>query len=258
VSYIHGTEPAEQERLAILNRMTNAAFLEFLNVAPGQHVLEIGSGLGILACAVAGTADDVHVVGVENAAAQIAAAASHPRVIYLHGDAHRLDFDDATFDVSYARYLLEHLRDPEAALREMRRVTRPGGHVAACENDTSLVRLDPPCPAFDSAWEKFQLHQRALGGDSLIGRRLYRLFRNAGFDQIELSVQPEVHWHGSLLFVPWVRNLVGNLDSARSAMVASGLATPGDFTAAVAELHALLADRTASAHFMWNRARAVR
>ena len=40
-TYIHGTAPAEQERLAALNRMTNDAFLAFLNVAPGSRVLEV-------------------------------------------------------------------------------------------------------------------------------------------------------------------------------------------------------------------------
>src|SRR2546429_7945171 len=52
-SYIHGTEPAEQRRLAALNRMTNDAFVRFLNVGTGARVLEVGSGLGILAAAVA-------------------------------------------------------------------------------------------------------------------------------------------------------------------------------------------------------------
>src|SRR5262249_24894634 len=72
--YIHGTEPSEQERLASLNRMTNAAFVEFLNVAPDARVLEVGSGLGILAADVAVAAAGVDVVGIELSAAQIAAA----------------------------------------------------------------------------------------------------------------------------------------------------------------------------------------
>ena len=52
-TYIHGTEPDEQERLAALNRMTNAAFVGFLGVTPGARVLEVGSGLGLLAAATA-------------------------------------------------------------------------------------------------------------------------------------------------------------------------------------------------------------
>ncbi len=257
-AYIHGTDPAEQQRLAALNRLTNAAFVDFLQVSRGQRVLEVGSGLGILASTVADADDDVTVVGIEYSSAQIAAAVRHPRVTYVQGDAHHLDLADGSFDLVYARYVLEHLQAPEQALREMRRVTRAGGHVAVCENDTTLVRLDPPCPAFNRVWEQFQRHQAALGGDSLIGRRLFRLFRTAGFTVIELSVQPEVHWYGSPAFNPWVVNLIGNVESARDGMVASKVVTADQIDEAVDELQALLSNNLASAHFMWNRARATR
>src|SRR5262245_24557491 len=180
-SYIHGTEPTEQQRLAELNRMTNQAFVEFLNIQPGMKVLEVGSGLGILAAEVAKSAADVHVVGLEASAAQIAAAVQSPVIRYVQGDAHHLQFADASFDLVYARYVLEHVSDSGRVLQEMRRVARPGGRVAACENDVTLIRLDPPCPKFDQVWKAFQEHQQNLGGDSQIGRRLYRLFRNAGF-----------------------------------------------------------------------------
>jgi SAM-dependent methyltransferase len=256
--YIHGTDPSEQERLAGLNRMTNAAFIEFLNVAEGSRVLEVGSGLGILAGDVAAAAAGVQVVGVELSPAQIAATVSRPGLTFLQGDAHALDFPDGSFDLVYARYLLEHVADPARVLREMRRVARPGGLVAACENDVSLMRFDPPCPAFDRAWETFTRFQSTLGGDGLIGRRLYRLFRDAGFADVELSVQPEVHWHGSPGYVAWVHNIIGNLESARSGMIAAGVISESDLDAAVGELERLKTDSTGSAVFVWNRAMAVR
>ena len=256
--YIHGTEPSEQERLAGLNRMTNAAFIEFLNVAPGSHVLEVGSGLGLLAVDVADAFAAVHVAGVEIAAAQIAAAPSHPRVTFVQGDAHSLDLPDGGFDLVYARYLLEHVADPERVVREMRRVAKPGGRVAVCENDVSLLRFDPPCPAFDRAWDLFTRFQATLGGDGLIGRRLYRLFRSAGFADVALSVQPEVHWHASPGYVAWVHNIIGNLESARNGMIGAGVISQADLNAAVAELERLKSDTRGSAVFVWNRAMAVR
>jgi SAM-dependent methyltransferase len=254
--YIHGVEPSEQQRLTGLNRMTNAAFIRFLDVAPASHVLEVGSGLGILAAEVAAAAD-VDVVGVELSAAQIAAAAPRPRVTFKQGDAHALDFPDASFDLVYARYLLEHVADPQQVLREMRRVARPGARVGVCENDVSLMRFDPPCPAFERAWDVFARFQATLGGDGLIGRRLYRLFRDAGFTDIELSVQPEVHWHGSSGYVAWVDNIIGNLDSARNGMLAAGVITEGGLNAAVADLERLKTREDGSAVFIWNRAMAV-
>src|SRR5688572_20691110 len=88
--YIHGTQPREQARLAALNRLTNAAFIEFLQVSPGAGVLEVGSGLGILAAAVARAAPGAGVTGVEISPDQLAAAVRAAGVEYRQGDAHRL------------------------------------------------------------------------------------------------------------------------------------------------------------------------
>lgn len=253
-AYIHGTESTEQERLATLNRMTNRAFIEFLDVHPNMRVLEVGSGLGILATEVAAAAENVEVIGVERAAAQIAAAVKSNNVRYVHGDAHHLDFPDASFDLVYARYLLEHVADPETVLREMRRVARPDARVAVCENDINLMRIDPPCPTFDSVWTAFAKLQASLGGDAYVGRRLFRLFRNAGFDDITLSVQPELHWYGSPLFADWIRNLIGNVHGARQSLTDSRLATDAEIDRAIEELIALTARADASCQFVWNRA----
>jgi ubiquinone/menaquinone biosynthesis C-methylase UbiE len=257
-AYIHGTEPSEQDRLAALNRMTNRAFVEFLGVSAHSRVLEVGSGLGILAAEVASAADDVLVCGLEKSTEQISAAIETPLVTYVQGDAHQLDFPDSSFDLVYARYVLEHVSNPQKVLTEMRRVTRPGGRVAACENDITLIRLDPPCPTFQNVLDAFQSLQANLGGDSLIGRRLYRLFRRAGFSQIQLSLQPEVHWHGSPGFSGWMQNVMAILKGAREGLVTSGLCDDALITNAVAELEKTSGLDDASFIFAWNRALAIR
>jgi ubiquinone/menaquinone biosynthesis C-methylase UbiE len=256
-TYIHGTAPSEQARLAELNRLTNRPFIEFLNVQPGMRVLEVGSGLGILAVEVV-AGEGVTVVGLERSPDQIAAATRSPRVQYVEGDAHELPFDGGSFDVVYARYLLEHVADPARVLAEMRRVLRPSGRIAVMENDVTLVRFDPPCPAFDRVWSIFAEYQRQLGGDGLIGRRLFRLLKNAGFEQIELSFQPELHWSGSPGFRPWVINIIGNVQSAREGLVQAGLCHDEAIAAACAELAALAERSDSSATFSWNRAAARR
>lgn len=256
--YIHGTERTEQARLAALNRLTNPAFVEFLQVPAGARVLEVGSGLGILAAEVARAAPGGHVTGVEISPDQLAAAVAAPNVEYREGDAHHLPFPDGSFDLVYARFLLEHVADPGVVLAEMRRVTRAGGRVAVMENDISTCRFDPPCPTFDAVWAAFARLQETLGGDALIGRRLHRLFREAGFTDIALSIQPEVHWAGSPGFQVWVENTIGNIAPAREALVAGGHCTGVDLDVAIAELTVLLPDSRASSNFAWNRAMAVR
>jgi len=244
--------------LAELNRRTNSWYVRFLRVAPGMRALEVGSGLGILAAAVARAAEDVQVVGVERSPAQIAAAVVDPRVRYVEGDAHALDFPDQSFDLVYARYLLEHVAEPERVVAAMRRVARVGSRVAVCENDVTLFRIDPPCPAGDHVWAAFARYQSTLGGDATIGRRLFRLLRQAGLSHIELSVQPEIHWYGSPEFTTWVENIIGNIESARAGLVRSNFCTTDQIDQAVSELHERIEDPSASSCFMWNLAAGVR
>jgi len=257
-TYIHGTTAGEQSRLAALNQLTNGPFVEFLRIEPGLQVLEVGSGLGILAAHVAASAEGVQVTGLERSPEQIAAATPHPRVTYVAGDALQLPFPEASFDLVFCRFLLEHVADPARVVAEMRRVTRPGGRVAAMENDISLVRIDPPCLAFQAIWTVFSQYQWRLGGDAFIGRRLFRLFQAAGLAQIELSFQPEVHWSGSPNFRPWLENLRGNLESARAGLVEAGVCNAGQLTLAANDLRQLAEKADASATFAWNRAMAVK
>ena len=259
-TYIHGTDPSEQDRLAKLNAMTNSAFVSFLRPGDGDRVLEVGSGLGLLAREVAGRVTGGRVVGLEYSTDQLASARrlSAPNLEFVHGDAHTLPFADESFDLVYGRYVLEHLPDPQRALREMRRVLRPGGRCCAQENNIEINRFDPPTPRFDALWAKFGRLQAALGGDAYIGLRLFRLFREAGFRDVELSVAPEVHWAGSPGFVPWVTNLIGNVRSGERAMIDRGLATRAEIDGAIGELEARARRVDGSAIFYWNRATGVR
>jgi SAM-dependent methyltransferase len=257
-SYIHGTSASEQSRLAQLNRMTNAPFLDFLALEGQEQVLEIGSGLGILASEAAAKVPHGSVIGIEFSPDQLARA---PRNIanlsFLQADAHALPFPDATLDVVYCRYLLEHVADPVKVLREAHRVLRFGGRMYAQENDISLIRHDPPTPAFYKVWNAFAQLQSRLGGDALIGRKLFRLFREAGFDgALELSPQPEVYWQGHPGFRPWLENLAGNIRSGQDQLLSMGLCTPADLAAALDDLQAVRNHPHGSTWFYWNRARA--
>ena len=126
------------------------------------------------------------------------------------------------------------------------------------ENDVTLIRFDPPCPVFESVWTAFAEVQDQLGGDALIGRRLYRLLHDAGFTRIELSVQPEVHWHGSPGWIPWITNIIGNVESARGSLLGRGLCSVGEIDLAVGELRALMGRSDGSSLWIWSRARGIK
>lgn len=258
-TYIHGTAPDEQARLALLNRLTNPPFLAFLAPAPADQILEIGSGLGLLAAEVAALAPRGRITGLEYSADQLARAPRGiPNLTFIQGDAHALPFPDSSFDLVYCRYLLEHVADPVRVLSQARRVLRPGGRFACQENDISLIRHDPPTPAFDAVWGRFAELQQRLGGDALVGRRLFRLLRSAGFSDIHLSQAPESYWSGHPGFRPWLENLAGNIRSGQAALLKSGLASRDEIDASLNELAVLATNPDGSTWFFWNRAAGIR
>ena len=266
--YIHGVDPDEQDRLAKLGGLTNEAFLRFLERRPQDAILDVGCGLGVLTRRLAQlSGDGGEVWGVEASSEQLergerlASADSHadvPSPRFLQGDAHALPFENDRFDVVFCRYLLEHVADPVQVLREMRRVLKPGGLLFAQENNILINDFDPDCPTFDIVWERFAQLQRILGGDALIGKKLRRLLRQAGFSRVELSIQPEVHSHGMPTFRPWVENLINNFQPVEAELAARGLATTDQTRQAAAELRALIDNEDGSAYFYWNRAKAVK
>jgi hypothetical protein len=107
-------------------------------------------------------------------------------------------------------------------------------------------------------WAAFIELQRQLGGDGLVGRRLFRLLRGAGFEDVALSVQPELHWSGSPDWERWVANIIGNVESARAALVGRALCSTAAIDRAVGELRALAGRPDGSSVFVWNRACGVR
>jgi SAM-dependent methyltransferase len=254
VQYLHGTHEVEQRRLAALNRLTNPSFLNFLQLHGAQSILEVGSGLGILTREVALRCPLAEVVGVEFSAAQLARAqAGMPNLRFVQGDAHDLQFANDSFDVVYCRWVLEHVADPARVLQQMRRVARPGGRVFVEENDIGVEFHDPPTPAFSELWGKVVLLQHKLGGDGLIGRKLFRLCKQAGLRELVPSMGPEVHCSGSPGFHLWVDNLATILRGCSADLLRCNIATQADVDQAIADLLAFRNRDDAAAWFYWNR-----
>jgi SAM-dependent methyltransferase len=108
-------------------------------------------------------------------------------VDFATGDVHALDFPDATFDVVHAHQVLQHVADPVQALREMRRVTRPGGVVAARDGDYAAFTWFPGDPALDRWLAVYREVARRNGAEPDAGRRLLSWARRAGFTEVAAS-----------------------------------------------------------------------
>jgi len=103
------------------------------------------------------------------------------------GDAGRLPFRDAGFDVVHAHQVLQHLADQVAALAEMRRVCRPGGVVAARDGDYGGMFWFPEEPELAEWQALYRKVARATGGEPDAGRRMVAWARSAGFTDIRAS-----------------------------------------------------------------------
>jgi len=108
---------------------------------PGERILDVATGTGLVAQALARRYDGVQIVGLDQSPEMLAAARARldrdaalaGRVTLVAGEAERLPFADAEFDHLTFTYLLRYVDDPQAALRELARVVRPGGRIATLE-----------------------------------------------------------------------------------------------------------------------------
>ncbi len=257
--YIHGISRNEQSRLAILNDMTNKSFLDFLKLGEKDSVLEVGSGLGLLAAEVAKNIPEGKVIGLEKSEEQLKKCPiTVSNLTFINGDAQDMPFEDDSFDVVYCRYILEHVNNPLKVLNEVRRVLAAGGRLFIQENNILAIEMYPDCPYFKKAWQKFALLQYELGGDALIGKKLYSLVRKSNFRKIELSPAPEFHYYDLPSFRPWIENLIGNIEGAGEKLIEHKLLTREEIREATDELMNFINIPEASSYFYWNRVFALK
>ena len=159
-------------------------------LAPGMSLLDVGCGPGTLTADLARRVAPGPVTAVEHTAdaldlarAEIAAQGVSG-VRFVTADAHALDLADGSFDVVHAHQVLQHLADPVQALKEMRRVCRPGGILAVRDSDYAGFVWYPRLPELDEWLTLYGAMARANRGEPDAGRRLLSWARQAGFTDV--------------------------------------------------------------------------
>ncbi|WP_369226660.1 class I SAM-dependent methyltransferase [Streptomyces sp. R39] len=208
--YTHGHHESVLRSHTSRTVANSAAYLRG-SLKPHMKILDIGCGPGTITADLAALVPDGHVTGVDNApgildqARATAAGRGLTNVDFAVGDIHALDYPDDTFCVVHAHQVLQHVGDPVRALREMRRVTKPGGFVAVRDADYAAMTWYPAVPGLDDWLELYRRVARANGGEPDAGRRLRSWALAAGLTDITAtsgtwtySTAEERAWWGGL------------------------------------------------------------
>jgi len=172
----------------------SAQLADLAGIVAGQRVLDVGCGPGALTTELVERLGAASVTAVDPSESFVAAArARNPDADVRQASAEELPFADDAFDAALAQLVVHFMSDPVAGLAEMRRVTRPGGVIAACVWDHAGGR-GPLSPLWQAAHE---LDPTVTGESQLPGARqadLTRLFKAAGLgdvEETELTVRVE-------------------------------------------------------------------
>ncbi|KAJ9664681.1 hypothetical protein H2198_000027 [Neophaeococcomyces mojaviensis] len=194
-TYSHGHHPSVISTHARRTAADSAAFL-LPHLAPHNRILDLGCGPGTITADLATYVPDGSIIGidaVESILAQARSLASSrnlSNITFQTGDANNLPFKDGEFDVVYCHQLLQHVKDPVGVLREMRRVCKSGGIVAAREADYSSFAWfpEPTGGEFRDWINMYQRVARANGGEPNAGRHMPLWTRLAGWSSEQVTM----------------------------------------------------------------------
>jgi SAM-dependent methyltransferase len=230
--YTHGHHESVLRSHRWRTAENSAAYL-LPHLAPDARVLDVGCGPGTITAGLADRVRPGRVTGIDTAQEIIEqareVAGDRTNLDFTTGDVYALDYPDDAFDVVHAHQVLQHLGDPVRALREMRRVTRPGGLVAVREADFGGMTWYPELPILDEWRALYKRVARGNGGEPDGGRRLHVWARAAGLTDVASSssnwtyaTEAERAWWGGL----WAERTVKSTFAATA--IGGGHATPVD------------------------------
>lgn len=184
--YTHGHHASVVGAHATRTISNSAAYVEpFLT--PGASLLDVGCGPGTITAEFAERLAPGSVLGIDvsddvidTARSLFPATSAHFEVM----DLYELPIADDTYDIVHAHQVLQHVSDPVAALKEMRRVVKPGGIVAVRDADYAAMHWSPHSPELDQ-WQAVY-RQVAYDNDAEpdAGRWLLQWARQAGFTDV--------------------------------------------------------------------------
>ncbi len=206
--------------------------LVWIDAQHGERILEVGCGNGAVARAVVRAVPGISQLVAVDASARMIAEAKHQSahdlpVSFEVADVHHLPFPDASFDRCYAMETFVILPDPYQALRELVRVTRPGGNLCLWESDCDARAMLSSDLDLSRRLTRF-VGDREFNG--AVGRQLIGWLKDLGW---EIDVVPAVSINdGSGFLTNWL------LDEWLADAMGAGVITPEEMDSFLAEMSA--------------------
>jgi ubiquinone/menaquinone biosynthesis C-methylase UbiE len=192
-AYVHGYDPRENIRLQD-QASTLVELLHSDTAYPaGSRVLEAGCGVGAQTVTLARNSPEALITSVDISEASVAEArtkvkaAGFTNVQFQQADIFNLPFAPSSFGHIFVCFVLEHLSRPTLALQTLKNLLQPGGTITVIEGDHGSAYFHPDSEAAHQAIQCLVELQRRDGGNALIGRTLYPLLHQAGYNSIRVS-----------------------------------------------------------------------
>ncbi len=242
--YVHGY--AERESRRLFDQAATLSDILHADIAypAGSAVLEAGCGVGAQTVILAANSPGARIVSVDvsgrslRAARALAAAEGARNVAFARADIGHLPFPPGRFDHVFVCFVLEHLADPAGALARLKAALKPGGTITVIEGDHGSTYFHPDSAEARSAVRCLVDVQAGLGGDALIGRRLYPLLAEAGFRDVRVSPRMVyVDASRPALVEGFTRNtFIAMVEGVREPALATGLVDAGTWEKGIAGL----------------------
>jgi|SRR5579859_692121 len=245
LAYVHGYEPRENERLHDQAQALADLLHEGTAYSAGSSVLEVGCGVGAQTVTLAQRSPDARFTSIDVSAESLAMArqriarAGFTNVEFRQADIFDLPFSAESFDHVFVCFVLEHLAHPVSALRILKNLLRPGGSSTVIEGDHGSTYFYPESADANAAIDCLVRMQREAGGNALIGRQLYPLMIEAGFNGVHVS--PRMVYVDSsrpeLADSITLKTFTAMVEGIRGPAIAAGLISAERFEAGIQALY---------------------
>jgi SAM-dependent methyltransferase len=191
--YVHGYSDRESSRLSDQASTLDPLLHADTGYPSGSKVLECGCGTGAQTIILARNSPEARITSIDLSRASLDKAAALiemqglSNVTFEQADLFDLPYEQEAFDHVFVCFVLEHLPDPLGALACLKGVLKREGSITAIEGDHGSWYCYPESAEARRTVQCLIEAQARLGGDSLIGRRLFPLLREAGFRDVRVS-----------------------------------------------------------------------